>query len=235
MKLRLITALVMALLYSSNAAADGGANSVYIDQTNADQSTVSITQTGSNNSVGDPDNVSSPSFVIDGNSMNLTIIQDGMNNSIKGNFIGGDSTANIQQNGNTNSTVLNYGNFGTNGGTLGITLNGSNNNSILNIGTTRNSGNYNYGISLTGDNNDITSTINSKNTTNSFTVAGDSNTVTTTQVGANGTALSGGHNITSSIAGSNNSLTVVQDGATNPNSVTVNVTGNNTTTAITQH
>jgi len=235
MKLKLITALVMISLYSSNSLADGGANSVYIDQTNADQSTVSITQTGSNNSVGDPDNISTPSFGIDGNSMNLTIIQDGMNNNVRGNFIGGDSTANIEQNGNTNSTKLNYGNFGTNGGTLGIVLNGSNNSTELNIGTTRNSGNYNYGIVLTGDNNAITSTINSKYTTNSFSIAGDGNTVTTTQIGANGTSLINGHNISSSVAGSNNSLTVVQDGATNPNSVTVNVTGNNTTTAITQH
>ena len=228
-----LTTLVMGLLLAGSALADGG-NSVYIDQTNADQSTVTITQSGSNNNVGDTNTTTGDPFVIDGNSMNLTITQDGMNNSILGNFIGGNSTATISQIGNSNSTLLNYGNFGTSSGTLGISLNGSNNNSILNIGTVHNSSNYLYNLDVTGDHNTVTSTINSAYTTNSHTIAGDSNTLTTTQTGF-GTLSGGGHNITTNVIGDSNTITVSQDGNTIANSAVVNLSGSNTVMSITQH
>ena len=122
MKQKLIT-FVMALLLSNFALADSGGNSVYIDQTNADQSTVSITQTGSNNNVGDSNVTTGTAFVIDGNSMNLNINQDGMNNSITGNFIGGNSNMTVDQTGNSNSSNFNMGNFGTNSGNKTLTIN----------------------------------------------------------------------------------------------------------------
>lgn len=234
MRTKLIT-FVMALLLSIGAMADSGGNSVYIDQTNADQSTVSITQTGSNNNVGDSNISTGNPFVIDGNSMSLTINQNGMNNSITGNFIGGNSTMNLNQDGNSNTSVLNMGNMGTGSGQYSLDLLGNNNSTTLNIGTTHDAGNYNFSAVVTGDSNTMTNTINSKRTNNTFTVTGDSNAITTTQVGNNGTVNSTGHNITSSIIGSSNILNISQDGVTNPNSVTVNVTGSNTTTNITQH
>ena len=232
MKSKLIT-LVMGLLLAVSVWADGG-NSVYIDQTNADQSTVTINQTGSNNNVGDTNTTTGQSFVIDGNSMNLTITQDGMNNSILGNFIGGNSDATISQLGNSNSTLLNYGNFGTSSGTLGISFNGSNNNSILNIGTLHNSSNYLYNLDVTGDNNSITSTINSAYTTNSHTIAGNHNTLTTTQTGF-GTLAGGGHNISTNVIGDTNTITVSQDGNTIANSAVINLTGSNSAVSVTQH
>ena len=232
MKSKLIT-FVMGLLLAVSVWADGG-NSVYIDQTNADQSSVTISQTGSNNNVGDTNTTTGNPFTIDGNSMFLTITQDGMNNSILGNFIGGNSDATISQLGNSNSTLLNYGNFGTNSGTLGISLNGSNNNSILNIGTLRNSSNYLYNLDVTGDSNSITSTINSAYTINNFTLAGDSNTLTTTQTGF-GTLLGGGHNISANVIGDSNTLSVIQDGNTISNSAVINLTGSNSAISITQH
>ena len=64
MKSKLITFVMALLLATSALATDSGGNSVYIDQTNADNSTVTITQTGSNNSVGDPSSVGSPQFAI---------------------------------------------------------------------------------------------------------------------------------------------------------------------------
>lgn len=232
-------AFVMGLLLASSAlAADSGGNLVYIDQTNADNSSVSITQTGSNNQVGDL-TLTSP-FMIDGNSMFLTINQDGMSNSILGNFIGGDSTMNILQSGNLNTTNFNMGNFGTNSGTLNLSVTGSSNSTALNIGTTNNSSNYNYdltinGGSLGGNNNSVTSNINSTYTKNTILLTGSGNTLTTTQIGAGGTSLIDGHKITTNVIGSNNDMTILQNGTTNPNNVTVNVTGSNTTTAITQH
>jgi hypothetical protein len=231
---QIITFIMASLLVSGALAADSGNNTVYIDQTNADQSTVSITQTGSNNNVGDSNFTTGTPFVIDGNSMNLTVEQNGMNNSITGNFIGGNSTANILQDGNTNSTNLNMGNFGTSSGVYNLTVTGSSNNTNLNIGITKDASNYKYGATLTGSNNNLTSNINSKNTDNMFIVTGSTNTITTTQIGANGTFQTGGHNINSNIIGSNNSLTVLQDGTTNPNGISINVTGNSTTTNIIQ-
>lgn len=235
MKSKLITFVMGLLLTLSAWAVDSGGNSVYIDQTNADNSTVTITQTGSNNTVGDPDSIGSPSFVIDGNAIELSITQDGMNNSLKGNFVGNSSTGVIVQQGNGNGIVLNYGAMGTDAGTLGINLTGSNNSSTLNIGATKDSGNYNYSLSVIGDSNTILSSINSKNTTNSFTLTGNSNNVTTTQTGANGTYLTGGHNIQTSVIGSNNDINISQSGVTNPNSAIVNLTGNGASVSITQH
>lgn len=235
MKIRLIT-LVMALLLATSAmAVDTGGNSVYIDQTNADQSTVTITQTGSNNTVGDPTSIGSPAFVVDGNTMDLTIVQDGMNNSITGNFVGGNSTASINQTGNTNTSVLNMGNFGTGTGLFSLGVTGSNNNTTLNIGTTSDAGQYNFSATLTGDSNTLINTVNSKKTDNTFVVTGATNSITTTQTGNGGASATRGHSITSTVIGNNNSISVQQDGVTNANSVTVNVTGSDTTTNIIQH
>ena len=149
-------------------------------------------------------------------------------------MIGGGTTANITQTGNSNSTNLNMGNLGTDNGVLNIGVTGDNNTTGLNIGLTRDSSNYNYGLNITGNSNAVTSNINSKNTNNSITVSGDSNSITTTQTGANGTTQSGGHNITISNIGSNNTIGVLQNGTTSPNSATVNLTGSNAAVSVTQ-
>ena len=235
MKTKLIAFVMTMLLVGSALAVDSGGNSVYIDQTNADNSSVTITQTGSDNSLGDPNSLTSPSFKIDGNGITANITQDGMNNSITGGIIGGGTTANVTQTGNSNSTNLNMGNMGTDNGVLNVTVTGDNNTTGLNIGTTRDASNYNYGLTITGGSNSVTSNINSKNTNNSITVSGDSNTITTTQTGANGTTQSGGHNITISNIGSKYTIGVSQNGTTNPNSATVNVTGSNASVSVIQH
>ena len=233
--MKLIIFIMMYMFASSSFGQSSGGNSVYIDQTNADSSTLSITQTGSGNNVGDPSNMGSPSFAIEGNNMDMTIIQDGMNNSVTGNFIGGDSTGAITQTGSGNSTVLNQGNFGTSAGTLGITLTGDNNISTLNMGTTHNTSNYNYSLTVTGDTNTVTSTMNSRYINNSLTLTGNSNSLTTIQNGANGTISAAGHSITSTIVGDSNTASITQNGTTTPNAVTLNITGSNTSTVIIQH
>ena len=226
---------VLSLLFVGSALAVGGNNSVYIDQTNADNSVVIITQSGSGNSVGDRSNLITPSFVIDGNAMMLTIVQDGMNNSIIGNFIGGDSAATITQTGSGNTFNLNHGNLGTNGGLLNLTKTGDNNNVEMNMGTTANAGNYNYSLTIAGNTNNVTSTMNSRYITNTMTITGDSNIVTTLQSGANGTSSTPGHKIELSLIGNLNTVSITQNSVTTPNIVTLNVTGNNTSTTITQH
>ena len=184
--------LIMMIAMSRSSLSDSGGNSVYIDQSNADNSTVSITQTGANNTVGDPDNVGTPSFEIEGNSMLFTMLQDGMNNAIRGNLIGGGATADITQTGNSNTTDLNMGSMGTGSGTLSLTFTGSNNESLLNIAALHDSSNYSYIATITGSNNILTSTINSKYTDNTFLVTGSYNEITTNQTGANGYALTAG-------------------------------------------
>lgn len=226
----------MSLLFvGSTLAADSGNNSVYIDQSTADNSVVSITQTGSGNNVGDRTNLVTPAFVVDGNAMNLTIVQDGMNNSITGNFIGGDSTANITQTGSGNSFNQTQGNFGTNGGTLNLTNTGDNNVVDFTMASTANTGSYNYSLTVSGNTNNITSVMNSKYIQNTMTVTGDSNTVSTIQNGANGTATTPGHQIQMSVIGNSNSVSITQNGTTTPNVVTLNVSGNSTSTTIIQH
>jgi hypothetical protein len=227
--------LVCAAIFSITAlAVDSGGNSVYIDQTNADNSSVTITQAGSGNTIGDPNSLTNPAFKIDGNGITATITQDGMNNSIIGGIIGGGTNATVNQTGNSNSTDLNMGNMGTDNGNLNIGITGNNNTTSLNIGLIRDSSNYNYGLSITGDSNSVSSTINSKNTNNNIQVAGDSNTITTTQTGANGTTQTGGHAISINNIGSNNIIGVTQNGTTTPNSAIVNVTGSGASVSVTQ-
>lgn len=230
-----VLSVVVSLLCASAWAVDSGNNSVYIDQSNADNSVISITQTGSGNSVGDRSNMIAPAFVVDGNSMYLTIVQDGMNNSIVGNFIGGDSAATITQTGSGNSFSLNQGNFGTNGGLLNLTTTGDNNNVSFTMASTANTGSYNYSLAIAGSTNNVTSTMNSKYIANTLSVTGDSNNITTTQSGANGTASTPGHMIQMSVIGNLNNISITQNGTTTPNAVTLNVAGNSTSTTIIQH
>jgi hypothetical protein len=68
-----------------------------------------------------------------------------------------------------------------------------------------------------------------------MTVTGSDNTITTTQIGAGGTSTSAGHSLTLSNIGSNNNITVRQDGTNVPNSATINVTGSNSTLSVIQH
>jgi hypothetical protein len=232
--LRSILVLIISCTISSSLA-DSGGNSVYIDQTNANNSVVTITQTGSNNKVGDPDSVSAPSFQIDGNTILATIIQDGIDNALTGMIYGGDTLANITQTGNSNSSALNMGSMGTDTGTLNMNITGNTNSTVMNIGSTNNSSNYNYNLTMTGNNNLLTSNINSTFTVDTFSIIGSNNEITTTQIGAGGTSNSDGHSIAISNIGNYNTIEITQDGTTNPNSAILNLSGDNATVSITQH
>lgn len=245
---KIVTAIALTFIMGLTGAVDSGSNSVYIDQTNADLSTVSITQAGSGNVFGDPNNQVTPAFVVDGNNMELTVLQDGMNNTISGNFIGGDSIANIRQYGNTNTITLNMGNLGTNGGILGVDINGDENTTTLNIGTTGQADNYVYQLNIgstysngnstdnqsTSSYNTVVSNINSTNVETKIAIAGNRNNITTSQSGASG------HKIELNVIGGYNAVSITQDGVTNANTAIVNITGsgvsgNLNATTIIQH
>lgn len=235
MKKTILSSIMSLLFVASAFATNSGGNSVYIDQTNSDYTSVSITQTGSGNQVGDRTNLITPAFVIDGNSMLLTINQDGMNNTIIGNFIGGDSTASVTQTGSGNTFKLNQGNFGTNGGTMNVTKTGDNNMVEFNMGTSHITNNYQYTLAIAGNLNNVLSNMNSKYIENNISILGNSNNVTTNQIGAHGSPTFAGHKITANIIGDSNAVSITQNGTTTPNIITLNVTGSSTTTTITQH
>lgn len=229
-------ALIMSMMISYMVfAVDSGGNSVYIDQTNADNSTVTITQTGSGNNIGDPNDAVTPAFVMDGNNLDITMTQNGMNNDIVGNLIGGDTTAVISQDGSLNYLKTTQGSFGTLNGNLHLTFTGDSNSTELTFASTNNTSNYDYNMTVTGDNNDITSTMNSKYIDNDITITGDTNTITTTQIGYNGTASVHGHKIDFDLIGSNNTFNILQDGVTTHDTIVLNFTGDNSTVNITQH
>jgi hypothetical protein len=229
-------ALIMSMMISyMSFAVDSGGNSVYIDQTNADNSTVTITQTGSGNNIGDPDDAVTPAFVMDGNNLDITMTQNGMNNDIVGNLIGGDTTAVISQDGNTNYLNTIQGSFGTLSGNLHLTFTGDSNQTKLTFASTNNTSNYDYNMTVTGDNNDITSTMNSKYIDNDIHITGDTNIITTTQIGYNGTASVRGHKIDFDLIGSDNTFNILQDGVTTHDTIVLNFTGDNSTVNITQH
>ena len=77
--------------------------------------------------------------------------------------------------------------------------------------------------------------MNSKYIENNITITGNYNSYTTVQNGANGTANTPGHKITSTVIGNNNTVSITQNGTTTPNIINLNVTGNNTSTTIVQH
>lgn len=229
-----ILSLLMISAYAQSASG-GGNNSVYIDQTGADNSTITIKQTGAGNQVGDRSDLLAPSFKIDGNNMNLIIEQDGMNNTVVGNFIGGDSNLTVYQTGSGNLSRFTMGNFGTSAGNATVTLTGDNNTTEWTMGNLSHTGDYNYTLTVNGGSNQITSTMNSRYIHNTITITGNSNQFTTVQAGASGTALTPGHKIESTIIGNGNAINITQNGTASPNIVTLNVTGSNTVTNITQH
>ena len=234
---RLFTMSILSLLMFSAYAngAGGGNNSVYIDQTAADNSTITIKQTGAGNQVGDRSDLLAPSFLIDGNNMNLIIEQDGMNNTVVGNFIGGDSNLTVYQTGSGNLSRFTMGNFGTSAGNATVTLNGDNNTTEWTMGNVAYTADYNYTLTVTGGSNQITSTMNSRYIHNTIAITGNSNQFTTVQAGASGTALTPGHKIESTIIGDGNAINITQNGTASPNIITLNITGSNTVTNITQH
>jgi hypothetical protein len=172
---------------------------------------------------------------MDGNNLDITMTQNGMNNDIVGNLIGGDTTAVITQDGNTNYLNTIQGSFGTLNGNLHLTFTGDSNSTELNFASTNNTSNYDYNMTVTGDSNDITSTMNSKYIDNDIAITGDTNIITTTQIGYNGTASVHGHKIDFNLIGSNNTFDILQNGVTTHDTIVLNFTGDNSTVNITQH
>jgi hypothetical protein len=195
-----IMAVIAALSWGSGARA----NDVYIEQV-GDGATITITQDGSSNRIGDN---GTPS-IIKGDANIVTIDQIGSSNELD-----------IVINGAAVTAV--------------VTTNGSNNIQTINCGTanTASCGSSYIKQQVTGDNNTVTQNLVAAATQHSeILITGDYNTVTHTTSGSG--AHSGIITVTGGVALSGNTISLTQ-GGTNAQQATITSTGNSNAITVNQ-
>jgi hypothetical protein len=195
-----IMAVIAALLWGSGARA----NDVYIEQV-GDGATITITQDGSSNRIGDN---GTPS-IIKGDANIVTIDQIGSSNELD-----------IVINGAAVTAV--------------VTTNGSNNIQTINCGTanTASCGSSYIKQQVTGDNNTVTQNLVAASTQHSeILITGDYNTVTHTTSGTG--AHSGIITVTGGVALDGNTISLTQ-GGTNAQQATITSTGNGNAITVNQ-
>ena len=196
------TILIVAMMMASLGA--WAANEVYIEQV-GDGSTITITQDGTNNTIG---TALDPAY-IGGGSNTVTIDQIGASNQLTM-VVNGASTD------------------------VTVTTNGSNNVQEITCGTTASAscgGSY-IKQEVTGDNNTVTQTLNTGTRNSEIIITGDYNTVTHTATGtgahnANITVTGSGTALV------NNQVAVTQSGS-NAQTAVVNASGAGINISITQ-
>jgi hypothetical protein len=195
-----IMAVIAALLWVPTAHA----NDIYIDQV-GDGATVTITQDGSSNRVGDE---GTPS-IIKGDANIVTIDQIGSSNTLDMIINGAAITATVTTNGSNNTQVINCGT--ANSATCGSSF---------------------IKQEVTGDNNTVTQNLVASATQHSeILITGDENTVTHTTSGSG--AHSGIITVTGGVALSGNTISLTQ-GGTNAQQATITSTGNSNVITVNQ-
>lgn len=195
-----IMAVISALLWGSGAQA----NDVYIEQV-GDGATVTITQDGSSNRIGDN---GTPS-IIKGDANIVTIDQ-----------IGSSNTLDMVINGAAVTAI--------------VTTNGSNNTQVINCGTanTASCGSSFIKQQVDGDNNTVTQNLVAASTQYSeILITGDYNTVTHTTSGSG--AHSGIITVNGGVALGGNTISLTQ-GGTNAQQATITSTGNGNAITVNQ-
>jgi hypothetical protein len=193
-------AVIAAMFWGSGALA----NDVYIEQI-GDGATVTITQDGSSNRVGD----SSTPALVKGDANIVTIDQIGSSNTL-------DMTVN-----GTAVTAI-------------VTTTGSYNTQTIDCGTanTASCGSSYIKQEVTGDNNTVTQNLVAASTQHSeILISGDYNTVTHTTSGSG--AHSGIITVTGGVALSGNTISLTQ-GGTNAQQATITSTGNSNAITVNQ-
>jgi hypothetical protein len=226
MKKVLNTLLAIILLMPSVLVAQQTTtNSIYIDQV-GEGSNITITQKGQTNSIGTEAN----RVQIQGDTQTITVKQEGNINKIDGKIVQADSIDyDVTFTGDNNNLAVDHGDGASVAGSkLVVSVAGDSNNLTLTQGSTSSSTNADQEISVTGDGNNYTSTINADDVKNRMTIAGDNNTKTVVQ---NGFA---GKEVTSTVTGNGNTITVNQTSTLNVDKLNITHTGNNNTVAISQ-
>jgi hypothetical protein len=193
-------AVIAALAWVPTAQA----NDVYIEQVGSG-ATVTITQDGSSNRVGDE---GTPS-IIKGDANIVTIDQIGSSNTLDMIINGAAITATVTTNGSNNTQVINCGT--ANSATCGSSF---------------------IKQQVDGDNNTVTQNLVASATQHSeILITGDENTVTHTTSGSG--AHSGIITVTGGIALGGNTISLTQ-GGTNAQQATITSTGNSNVITVNQ-
>jgi trimeric autotransporter adhesin len=173
------TILIVAMML----AGIGGviANEVYIEQV-GDSSTITVTQDGTGNKVGDS-GVGNEAF-IGGGSNTVTIDQIGSNNTLAMVINGAGTNSAVSVTGSGNQSTIECGttaSAGCSGSIINQTISGDDNIVSQNLGT---GANHTSEINITGSTNTVTHTsTNSGASTVNITATGDLNTIGVTQSG----------------------------------------------------
>ena len=228
MEKKLIGLLVASVMLFSGAAMAQTANTVYIDQI-GNNSTIDVTQNGSNNVVG----TSSAQTTLWGNNQTVSINQVGSNNVTAVNLQGANAslTSNVNGSLNTVNVTCGAGASGNNGACTDRVI-VSNIAGDSNTLTTTTGSKSQSTISVNGDNNTATISTNVDRLVGSkasITALGDSNTLSINQAG---TAGANGHDGAIDVIGSSNTIAVIQTGTID---TTVNVKSVGTSNNITVH
>ena len=201
--------------------ANAASNVIIVDQI-GNSSTISFTQTGLGNSIGDNTNHA----VIDGNSNAITIDQIGSNNQAAYSVDGNNNTLSHQFTGSYNQLSLLC--VTCSSITMTDAIMGSTNIISRNFDTSASTST----INITSDNNDVT--INNDTTAISGAQSsvdisgGNGNQVQVRQTGA---ASTNGHNATLTIVGATNTVNIDQ-GGTVDSTVNATITGSGNTMSI---
>lgn len=171
-------AIAIVILTLSSVMA-WAANEVYIEQS-GDDSNITITQDGSNNTIGTELN---PMF-IGGGTNTVTIDQIGTSNTLDMVVNGAGTSVVVSALGDNNSQTIHCGSTMSSSCSQSVIrseITGSNNTTIQNLNQ---GANHESKISISGDSNSVTHTSTSTGTTSAqITVVGDSNTIGVTQSG----------------------------------------------------
>jgi hypothetical protein len=204
----LLAGIFAALFWGSAHASE-----VYIDQAGSGV-TVNITQTGAGHVVGKAANSTDPS-VINGNSINIDILQDGSNNVASIQLINSSDSTDIDYISRGDDNLINIGVNGGTGTKIAVTKDGDDN--TVNVCKTVLSGNCSAGIEV----DDTDNTVNIEGSRNTVNMAlASANSVNVINVGQTTISNDNTINLTQtnnamnlvnvSVDGDNNTLTIVQ-------------------------
>ena len=172
------TILIVAMMLASLGVT---ANEVYIEQV-GDSSTITVTQDGTGNKVGDS-GTGNEAF-IGGGSNTVTIDQVGSNNTLAMTVNGASASVVVDVTGSGNESTINCGttqSAGCSSSTIKQVISGDDNIVTQNLGT---GANHYSEINITGSTNAVTHTsTNSGASTVNITATGDLNTIGVTQSG----------------------------------------------------
>ena len=222
-----IKALFIMLLSATSLSsyAQSTTNSIYIDQVGG-ASTITLTQKGQNNKIGSDTN----RFQIEGDSQLIDVTQQGNGNQINGKIVQADNIDyTVAAVGDNNIINFNHGDSSSvSSSKLVLDITGASNEVNLTQGDNSSSTGVDQIITIGGDQNTYTSTINADDVRNRMTIAGDQNVFTMTQNGHSG------KNVTSTVTGNGNNITVNQTSTLNVDTINITHTGNGNTIAINQ-